>query len=440
MSAATLLAQNFPPGPTNAFMTAPPANQFIPIAPIPSGAAMGDNPDPDDPFRGARELELPQLIAAVEMRNPSLQAAAAAYRAAAARYPQATALEDPMFGWTVSPQGVGRDDGGGFMVEAAQKLPWSGKRGLRGAAAAAEAEAMHGDLGDARLRVVEMARNAYFDYYLAARQAEVNAATTTLVQQFREIARHKYEVNQATEQDVLAADVDLAALETRRSELARDRAVAVARINTLLHRAADHPLVPPPADLPLAVNLPKVDSLEQSALRGRPDVLAEAARIHGEEANLALAQKEYYPDVEVVARYDANMPVDMRSQVGMNVNVPLWQARRSGAVREACERLQQRRAEYQDLADRVRYEVHAAYQRTVQAQTAVGLYRQRILPAAEHNVQSAQANYVSGKLDFLRLVDAQRQLAQQREMREQALADYHHRLAELERAAATQLR
>ncbi|MGA2035697.1 MAG: hypothetical protein ABSG68_25900, partial [Thermoguttaceae bacterium] len=52
--------------------------------------------DGDDPFRGQTELSLAVLLTEVQARNPSLQAAAAAWRAATQRYPQAVALEDPM--------------------------------------------------------------------------------------------------------------------------------------------------------------------------------------------------------------------------------------------------------------------------------------------------------------------------------------------------------
>ena len=79
-----------------------------------------------------------------------------------------------------------------------------------------------------------------------------------------------------------------------------------------------------------------------------------------EEANLALACKEYCPDLSIVAKYDGFMPDEMKPQVGMELNVPLQRGRRSAAVREASERLQQRRAEFQDRFDQVQLEVQSA--------------------------------------------------------------------------------
>ena len=68
------------------------------LAPEPATAQPAyRSDDPCDPFDGQAELSVEQLVAEVQARNPSLQAASAAWRAAAARYPQAVSLDDPMF-------------------------------------------------------------------------------------------------------------------------------------------------------------------------------------------------------------------------------------------------------------------------------------------------------------------------------------------------------
>jgi outer membrane protein TolC len=403
------------------------------LAVFASPAAAQSDDFCDDPFANQAELSVEQLVAEVQARNPSLQAASAAWRAATERYPQVVSLDDPMFVSMIGPQGVGTDNGGGWMVEASQKIPWAGKRALRGHAASAEANAMKGEIGDVRLRLTEATRTAFYDYFLARRELDVNISIGRLLTQFREIAWNKYQLNQSTQQDVLQADVELATLESRRTELTRDEQVATARINTLLHRAADHPLPPPPAKAPLPDSLPSAETLQQVAADSRPDLYALQARIRTEEANLALTCKEYYPDINVVAKYDGFMPEQMRPQVGMEINVPLQNSRRSAATREASERLRQRRAEYQQRLDQVRFEVQSGLDRATQNQRVIRLYEEKILPATQRSAEAALANYTSGKIDFLRLIDSERQVYTQREMYYQAIAEYHRRLAELER-------
>ena len=182
-----------------------------------------------------------------------------------------------------------------------------------------------------------------------------------------------------------------------------------------------------------------LESLQQAAVASRPDLFALQARIRTERANLALACKDYYPDVNVVAKYDGFMPEQMRPAVGMELNVPLQNGRRSAAVREASQRLEQRCAEYQDRLDQVRFEVQSALDSAAQSQRVIRLYEEKILPATQRNVESAQSTYTSGKLDFLRLIDAERQVYAQQEMYYQAIAEGHRRLAELERAVGGSL-
>ena len=118
----------------------------------------------------------------------------------------------------------------------------------------------------------------------------------------------------------------------------------------------------------------------------------------------------------------------------MNLNVPLQRQRREAAVREAAARVAQRRAEYQDRLDQVRYEVQSAFDRLAQQRQVIALFAERILPVSEHSLHSAQANYSAGKVDFLRLLDAERQYHGQRERYYAALAGYQRRQAELDRA------
>ena len=170
------------------------------------------------------------------------------------------------------------------------------------------------------------------------------------------------------------------------------------------------------------------------ALCRRPDLAAQSARIRAEEANVNLACKEYYPDLEIVGKYDAFMPEEMRPQLGMNLNVPIWQHKRSAAWREAMAKLQNQRAEYANLADQARFEVQSAYAELVESDRLLRLYDEKTLPVANLYVQSSRANYTAGKTDFLRLSDAQRQLYGQWEKFYQAQTDYHRRQAALTRA------
>jgi outer membrane protein TolC len=395
--------------------------------------------DCEDPFAGEQELAPEPLVAEVLRRNPSLEAMVSAWQAAAARYPQVVSLEDPMLSLAMGPGTFGDPNHDvAWMIEGSQKFPWHGKRELRGRQAQAEASAAHWEVDDAELRLVESTKLALADYYLAGRDLALNGEGLLLMQGFREDADAKYRANLVTQQDILQADLELNELRRRQFELERMNRVAIARINTLLHRAPDSRLPAPPSRLPQISAIPPLETVQPLAAVRRPDLMALSARVEAEQAAVALAERDYYPDLSLVGRYDGfwqKADRNLAPMVGVNLNVPLDNERRQAAIREAQFRASQRRAEYEAKLDEAHGDLAAAYQQLEENRRTIELFRERVLPVAEDNLTSARGNYTANKIDFLRLLEAERQSITLREKREQVIADYYRSLATYERAA-----
>jgi outer membrane protein TolC len=386
------------------------------------------------------ELSLFQLVEEVESRNPSLQAMVAAWQAAAQRFPQVVSLEDPTFMAMAAPASFESDQvEGAYALQLNQKVPWFGKRAARGRQAQAEANAAYSDVQDNRLQLAEATQAAFFDYYLARHHLNLNRQNLDIIKQFHATAQSKYQTNQGTQQDVLQADVELANQERRRIEIERMDRVAIARINTLLRREPFAVLPPPPTELPAPSTKFDVDTLQQQALSQRPDLAGLAAKVQSAEAAVTMACKDYYPDMEVFGRYDtfwqpASTQSDLRPQVGITINVPIYRDRLNAAVRQAISELNQRRAEYDQRRLDVQYEVATDFEQVEESRQTLQLYAERLLPATEQNVAAARANYDVNKSSFLELATAQRQLIELHEQHEDALVAYHIRLAALNRA------
>lgn len=395
----------------------------------------------DDPFVGTTELSLNQFILAVQARNPSLQAAQAAWAAAIERYPQVVALDDPMFQSMFAPESFASNSvQSSYYVGVAQRIPWHGKRALRGQMAQWESQAAAWDTEEVKLRLAVAARMAYFDYYLARRELELNEKNVEVMQDFRSTAKSKYEANQVSQQDLSSADLELAKLNQQRLELEQAERTAVARINTLLHRQPDCVLPAPPQRLAIQSDVWDAAVLRDLAGQHRPELAALNARIQSEQNAVVLACKEYYPDFEFMGRYDAfwtDLP--QRAQVGMNMNVPIQKSRLAAAVREAQFRVSKLTAEYAQKRDTVNEEIEVAAARVNTNRKAAALFESSILPSAETNLEAARAAYVAGSIDFLRLMDARRQFIEQQIGYQRTLTEYQRSFADLERAVGTSI-
>lgn len=407
--------------------------------PLPQPRPIGVGPPQEEVLGDVLSREW--LRSEVEARNPTLEAMFAAWQAAAQRYPQRVALDDPVLMGMIAPESAGSDvTETAYALQLNQKFPWHGKRRLRGASADADADAAYQDAEDSRLQIRLAADMVYFDYFLSARLLDLNRENTRLMEQFRETARTKYLNKVTSEQDLLQADLELADLARRQLELARMQQVAIARINTLLRRWPDAPLPSPPAALEVPQQPADAHLLWQAALAQRPDLAALAWRVQAAEVDLELAYKQFYPDFDVFGRYDtfwqpSSMQGPLRAQVGVAMNLPVYRQKLHAAVCEAQFRLNQRRAEFDQKSLDIQYEVIEAFQQVEESRKAVELYSQRLVPAAEQNVAAARTNYEVAKLSFLELAQAQRQLVGIYERQREAEAAYHRRLAELERAA-----
>lgn len=397
------------------------------------------------PLDSVEELSLDRFIAEVQTVHPSLEAMYAAWQAASAKYPQVISLDDPMFGATFAPASFGsRDVESAYALEASQKFPWHGKRALRGVIASWEADSASRDVETTRQKLAEVSELAFWDYYVTRQQLELNEQNNDILKAFRENAVSRYEGNLVTQQDVLQADVELANLEQRRIELERMDRVASGRINVLLRRKPTEALPPPPKSLVRDIDLPNIDGLLSLAIQQRPDISAAAARTQAEQAKVALACKQYYPDAEVFGRYDkfwqpTSTQSDLQGQVGARINVPIYRNRLNAAVCEAMQQLAKARAEYDQLVLEVQSDVQSTFEQVRESQRTVTLYNEKLVPIAEQNVGVARSNYDTSKITFLELAISQRQLIESRERQIQAQVELHRRLATLRRAAGGKL-
>ena len=89
-------------------------------------------------------------------------AAVAAWNAAAQRYRKPFLSTTRCSNTGSAPALARTSDSGGWMIAVSRRYPWPGKRDLRGSAGpSAEADAVCGDLGDARLKLAKMTRMAF---------------------------------------------------------------------------------------------------------------------------------------------------------------------------------------------------------------------------------------------------------------------------------------
>ena len=380
-------------------------------------------------------LERGELIRAILAQNPSVAAARHAWRSALAAEAQATALADPMLEYSFAPLSIGSESVDyGQVIGLSQTLPWPGKRDLRGQIALAGAEAAAADFRTVELALALRASLLFDGYFLAVRSLEKNAEHEVLLKTIRAAAIAAYSTGRGPQEDVLQAEVELSHIAHRALVFASQRDVAVAQLNGLLHRPPAAALPPPPPKLPAdeELELPALEALIDRALRSRPELRVREAEREGGRAAVALANRETFPDVRVMASYNSMWGmVEHQLMVGVGINLPVWRGRRAAAVDEAGAELAATNSALSAAEDDIRVEIATARERLREAHHIVSLYRTELVPLARAQIKASQTAYETGRGSFLALIEAERNLRRVELDVEEARARLHMRRAEL---------
>lgn len=431
---------------------------FIAVLPVVAGCAttisshhsdesMLDEPRASDRTRAAgdarvaaavsaAQLDRRALVEAVLGANRDVESMRQGLRAALAEASAAGALDDPMATYELAPLSIGSSGARfGQRIELSQKLPWPGKRALAKDAAVADAAAVRGELRASQLEVAALASQLYDDAYVNARATEVNDQHRVLVEQMKRVAEARMASGRGSTQDALAAEVELGHLEHDRVMLETERIAIAARINGLLHRdpAASLPSPPPELALPSA---PEAETaLAERALAERPQRAAADARVRAGEARARIAERAYYPDLEIMGSYDSmwDMP-EHRWMVGIAIDVPVQRDKRADDARATQARLAQAQAVRDRVVDDIRVEVTRAHRETEESIHVVELYDARLLPAARAQLDAAVAGFTAAQNEFSAVIGAERGLREVQLAAFRARADAWRRRAELDRA------
>jgi outer membrane protein, heavy metal efflux system len=412
---------------------APTLNQQ-PAAAAPS--VLAATPPADVAF--GQTLERAELVGAVLARNPSLEAARQAHRAALERPVQARSLMDPQLRYGVAPLSVGGSVPFGQTVEVEQMFPYPGTRRLRGEAAQAEARMAGLEIEALRLELALATSQLYDDYVLVARRLEVNAEHRRLMAGFQEIATARYAAGLLPQQAPLQAEVEIARLDRERLAYEREGQNLAARLNRLLHRPSGASLPPPPAtgDPVPAIALAAPEAWEERALAARPELAAAAAEVEALVAGVELARLARRPDFGVMGSYTSMfMDTEHQWMAGVSINLPVRRQRLRAAEAEAEARVDAAEARRLALVDAIRSEVREAWDGLSEVDQVVDLYASRLLPASRDQVQAALSAVETGRTSFLDLIEAERNLRDVELGYQETLAERERRRAELQRQA-----
>ncbi|MHC4399575.1 MAG: TolC family protein [Planctomycetota bacterium] len=394
-------------------------------------------------FNGPVPVET--LVRHALTNNPQIRAARAQAWSLGARVPQAASMPDPQLTAVAFLDSIQTAAGPQeVMMSLSQKLPWFGKLDLRSRVAHHDALAAHAQTAATELKVAERVKRAYFDVYFLQRAVEVIRSLKPRLKHVIQISETRFENSEVGWENVLKARTELSKLNVRLIQLNQAQTQAQARLAAAAH-LSQSTRIEAEAKLDGSKVAHTAELLVELAESYQPELAARRRQISRDRTSVALACRDYWPDVTVSLNwYEIGSrglsPVatgDDAFSLGVGVSLPIHRKRLDAAVREARHKTARSRHEYAATLDQIREEIETLYAQFVEHDQVLKILDSEIVPSAEKTLDLSLEAYGLGDLEFQQLIDSYEELLGQQIERYRRESLRRQAIASLERAVGS---
>jgi outer membrane protein, heavy metal efflux system len=359
-------------------------------------------------------LLLSEVVTEALAKNSELQVARQRWRAAQERPTQAAALDDPEFKVELFnyPERFNPDASSNTIFGLSQRFPYPGKRALKKNLALKDVEIVEAHLRQKEREIAAQVKVVYYELFLDYKAIEVHHQQIAILKQLFEIANARFRAGKGAQVDALKSSLELSKLFNQLPILEQHRESAKAKLNLLMNRLPQEALGVPEEPSRLVAK-PTFEELRELAVQNRPELTAFMKETARSETAIALAQKQFYPDFNVMVERFQNFGArdGFGGMVAVTLPFSFWtKPKYDAGVREARANLESAKAAYQALENQVAFEVKDVLVKIEATEKLVKMYKTTVLPQAQQTLDSARIAYQNARVEFLTLLDAERGL------------------------------
>lgn len=359
-------------------------------------------------------MGLDELIALGLERNPRLAQVGYSIDAARGRAIQAGLYPNPTVNINLDELGDRTGPGGVNTVPLVnQEIVMGGKLRLSRSAASREVDQASLNLMSQRYTLFAAIRQSYFEVLTLQRRVEILDELVKLAEDSVRTTRTLLEAKQVARLDLVQLEVDLERYRAEREATARELPAAFRRLAAVVgvynipgSRLAGS------LDTPLPDY--NMEHAQQFVVSEHPELRSAQVGVERAQILLRRARVEPIPNLTVGAGYvrqNQNKSDDW--VVGVTLPVPVWNRNQGNiltAQAEVSEAIQQVGRVENDLVERLA----TAFRDFVAARLRAERYRDAILPRANETYELSLKAYKGGQFEYLRVLEAQRSVAQAR--------------------------
>ncbi|MFH1779108.1 MAG: TolC family protein [Candidatus Omnitrophota bacterium] len=390
-------------------------------------------------------LPLDSLIKEAKEKNPGILAAKKNWEASLTRVPQAKSLESPTIGFTFMkiPKGTLKLDktiSEDRMLSISQFLPLFGKLSLKGKIALVESQMFAAEYRNKELEIINEVKNAYYDLFMNYKEIELNEQSLKFLVGIAKIAEAKYIVGEISQEEIFKINLEIASLSNNIANLRQEQLAKITRINALLNRDPESPLVIAELQEDASFNI-DITYLYKLTLVNQPELLIFSYAIERNKYAKSLAERNYLPDLmaQIALRGFTGGIGPWDLMLGFTLPFWFWTKQRY-EVKEAIANIDEANAAYQAMKNRSLSETKDLATKVEIAKNKIKLYKTNLIPILESSIESSLAGFRSGRGDFMMILDNERMLIETKMDYYKSLVEYNTNLADLERTVGIDLK
>jgi cobalt-zinc-cadmium efflux system outer membrane protein len=349
-------------------------------------------------------LRIEHVLRYAREHRAEIAAARARARAAGERPAQVSALEDPTLSPSIDHLPF-RLDGANVSLTFQQRFPLSGVLGQRDNAAKAQWRRAQSEVERVELDIELDAAGAFLMLQERRQRAAIVDEQRALAQQFVQTAAVRYAAGTGPEADGLRAEIEVARLESAVRSLVAEIRASEITLNASLGRSP-RSAVPALDGSRAESSPPSAAEVQKTALLRRPELQAFQFDITRARAEVSVMQSEYTP----MAMVDTGPAYTMTAGAGwmlkVGVSIPLWRGKLRAGVAEAEAQVAAAQADVVALRRVIEGEALASREAAVAARERFLALRDEIIPRARHVIDPALADYASGQLPLVSVIEA----------------------------------
>ena len=370
----------------------------------------------------AGPLTLDELTRRAIAGHPRLGRATFAVEAARGRLTQAGLYPNPVFGFTADELGDRTGPMGILAPLVSQEVVLGGKLGLSQAVAAREVDQATLNLLAERYALVGSVRATFYETLALKERAAILADLVKLADQAVELGRKSFEAKQIARLDLVQLEVEAERLRAEAEAVERELPAAVRRLTAVVgDPRLPASVVSGTLDRPLPEY--ELERAKEAVLAGHPEVLSARVAVDRARAAVRRAEAEVVPNVTLSAGYtrqNQNRSNDWAA--GVSVPLVLWN-RNQGNIRAAQADLGAAAQEVGRVEADLAARLAQAFQTYAAARKRAERYTGAILPRAEETYKLSLEAFKGGQFEYLRVLQAQRAVAEARVELNRALGE-----------------